>query len=219
MTPMMRAKGVLEMAAEASQGFEEKAFFDYHLYTLPRPATIANHETKQISLFDPASTAVTKKYLFRPESKPGAVDVIIKFTNSTKAGLGMPLPSGRVRMFKSDTDGSAVLLGESQIEHTPKDEEISLTVGTAFDIVAEDKIADARRISSQVEERDIEIELRNRKDTDVSVSIEKKLWGFWEVLSSSVKYEKKDANTIEMNVPVKAGEKQTVKLTVRFTNR
>ncbi len=129
----------LSMADMGSAGFEEKAFFEYHLYTLPRKATIADKETKQISLFEPASTGVEKIYVFRPEKDAKKVEVDIKFTNSKETGLGMPLPAGRVRMFKADDDGSMILLGEDMIDHTPKNEEVKMRVGYAFDIVAEDE--------------------------------------------------------------------------------
>ncbi|RKX26981.1 MAG: hypothetical protein DRP45_02190 [Candidatus Zixiibacteriota bacterium] len=145
--------------------------------------------------------------------------VKVEFVNSKDAGLGMPLPAGRVRMFKADSDGSLVLLGEDRIDHTPKDEEVSLTVGTAFDIAAEERLAEQTRISKLVENRKYEIELRNRKDEDVIVKVEKKLWGFWEVQECNFDYKQKDANTLVFQIPVKAGETVILELAVRFTSR
>ena len=221
--PMIRGGRSMEVdmlaASPKSAGFEEKAFFEYHLYTLPRKATVADKEIKQISLFEPASTSVKKIYLYEPEKDAENVKVKVEFTNSKESGLGIPLPAGRVRMFKADSDGSLILLGEDQIEHTPKDEKVDLTVGDAFDIVAEQTMANRTRISDRVEDRQFKIELRNRKKEDVTISVEKKLWGFWEVTTSSHPSTKKDANTLRFEVPVKAESTVTVDFTVRFTNR
>jgi hypothetical protein len=205
--------------AAAPAGFEEKAFFEYHMYTLPRPATLANNEIKQISLFEPASSTVEKVYIYQPDRNREDVQVKVEFKNSEETGLGMPLPAGRVRLFKADDDGSLVLLGEDRLDHTPKDEEISLTVGTAFDIKGEETIVNQTRISKKVEEREFEIELRNHKTQDVIVKVEKRLWGFWEVISASQEYNKKDVSTLEFEVPVAADSTAKVKFTVRFTSR
>ena len=199
-----------------TDGFAEKEFFEYHLYTLPRKATLADRETKQISLFDPAATGIEKVFTYKPDMNPKGVSVSLKFTNSKAAGMGMPLPAGRLRMFKADDDGSLVLLGEDRIKHTPRDEEVSVTVGTAFDIVAEERTTDQKRISQRVEERSFEIEIRNRKKEAVTVEIEKKLWGDWEILESSLEYEKKDAYTVRFDMPAAGGETVILSLRVRF---
>ncbi len=221
--PMMYAKGrTTEMFADglaASAPFEEKAFFEYHMYTLPRNATLADKEQKQISLFDPAKGTVAKEFLYRPSADTKAVKVMVKLKNSKESGLGMPLPAGRVRMFKADTDGMLVLLGEDQIEHTPKDDSLKVDIGTAFDITAEEKTMNITRVSNNVEERDFEIELRNRKSEGVTVRVEKDLWSYWEVLSSSLPWKKQDAQLVSVSVPIKANEVVTLKMKVRFTSR
>ena len=203
----------------SGKGFEEKAFFEYHLYTLPRKTTLANKEIKQISLFEPAEADVEKVFIYKPERNPKNVEVALKFLNSEKTGLGLPLPAGRVRLFKADDDGSLILLGEDWIEHTPKDEELNLKVGHAFDIAAEERLMDQTRISKQVEDRDYEIELRNRKTEAVTIKVEKKLYGFWEIVESNFEYTKKDAGTLLFEIPVGAGETVILKFKVRFTLR
>ena len=219
--PIPRPRAPMGMADEAvlmkasAAGFEEKEFFEYHMYTLPRKATIADNEIKQIALFDPASTAIKKEYYYQPESNPTKVKVVIKFTNSKESGLGIPLPAGRTRIFKADDDGSMVLLGEDNIDHTPRDEEVKLTIGYAFDISAEEKVLNYNRISPQIDEREYEIDLRNHKKENVTIKIEKKLYGDWEVTQSSHEFNKKDANTLTFEVPVKADGKETIKYTVR----
>ncbi|MEW5924005.1 MAG: DUF4139 domain-containing protein [Candidatus Zixiibacteriota bacterium] len=219
--PSPRTRAPMGMADEAvlmkssAAGFEEKEFFEYHMYTLPRKATIADNEIKQIALFEPASTAIKKEYYYQPEMNAKKVKVVIKFTNSKEAGLGIPLPAGRTRIFKADDDGSMVLLGEDNIDHTPRDEEVKLTIGYAFDISAEEKVVNYNRISPQVDEREYEIELRNHKKENVTIKIEKQLYGDWEVTQSSHEYKKKDANTLIFDVPVKTDGKEIVKYTVR----
>lgn len=221
--PMMFGKGrTTEMYADglaAAAPFEEKAFFEYHMYTLPRNATLADKEQKQISLFDPAKGTVTKEFLYRPSADAKAVKVMVKLKNSRESGLGMPLPAGRVRMFKADTDGMLVLLGEDQIEHTPKDDSLKVDIGTAFDITAEERTMNITRVSNNVEERDFEIELRNRKNEAVTVRVEKDLWSYWDVLSSSLPWKKQDAQLVSVSVPLKANEVVTLKMKVRFTSR
>ena len=213
-----KAPDISLMSAEYD-GFQEKAFFEYHLYTLPRKVTLANKEIKQISIFEPANTYVTKEYNFNPDANSKKVEVTINFTNSEETGLGMPLPAGRIRLFKGDDDGSLILLGEDNIDHTPKDEKLKVKVGNAFDIVAEEKMVNRTKISNKVDERSFEIEFRNHKKSPVTIKVTKNLWDFWEVLESNLPYIEKDARSIQFDVPVGADE--TVKLTykIRFTRQ
>jgi len=217
--PRVLAKGMAMAEADFAAGFEEKAFFEYHMYTLPRKATLADKEIKQISLFDPAQTSVEKIFTFRPDNHPTDVEVALKFVNAEKGGLGMPLPAGRVRLFKADDDGSVILLGEDLIKHTPRDEEVTVKVGNAFDVVAEERLMSQTRISPKVEDRKYEIELRNRKDSDITVRVEKRFYGYWEIMESSLAFKTKDANTVEFDVPVKAGQTVVLDCVVRFTTR
>jgi hypothetical protein len=215
--PSIRTTTMADM--ERGAGFEEKEFFEYHLYTLPRKTTLSDREKKQISLFEPASAKVKKIFIYQPDRNPTQVKVALNFVNSTSAGLGLPLPAGRVRLFQADEDGSLILLGEDKIAHTPRDEELKLTVGYAFDLVAKESLVKQERISSKVEEREMEIELRNRKEDPVTIQVEKKIWGFWEIIESTHEYKQKDANTVIFEVPVPAGETATVTYRVRFTSR
>jgi hypothetical protein len=217
--PMARGTGMMAMekAYAPSAGFEEKQFFEYHLYTLPRKATVADNEIKQIALFEPASTTVEKQYYFQPDQNDKKVKVTLEFKNATANGLGIPLPAGRTRVFKADSDGSMILLGEDSIDHTPKDEDVKLTIGYAFDISAEEDVLDYQKISSRVDEQSYQIKIRNHKEEDVTVNVEKKLYGDWEITTSSHQYQKKDANTVKFVVPVKADEEVAVNFTVRTT--
>ena len=131
----------------------------------------------------------------------------------------MPLPSGRVRLFKADDDGSMILLGEDKINHTPKDEELKLKVGNAFDIKGEYKVISHNRISQSIIEEEYEIELRNHKDENITVRVEKKLYGDWTVLESNYEYKKEDASTIIFQLPVAKDGKSKITLKIRFNNR
>lgn len=216
--PMPYAKDQVMMSEEAQAGFQERAFFEYHMYTLPRTATVADREIKQISLFDPASTQVKKVFKFKPEQNAKQVEVAVSFTNSEQTGLGMPIPAGRVRVFKADADGSMVLLGEDLIEHTPRNEEVDLRVGYAFDIAAEERLVNQTRISQTVTELEYEVEFRNRKKEAVTIQVEKKLWGIWEIPRADFEHRKKDAQTLEFSVNVPADQTVVAKYTVRITN-
>ncbi len=210
---------MMTAAPRAKAGVEENAFFEYHMYTLPRKATLADRESKQISLFEPARANVKKVFLYQPDRDSENVRVKVEFVNSKETGLGMPLPAGRVRMFQADVDGSLLLLGEDQINHTPKDEEVSIRVGDAFDVVGQQTLVNQTRVSKQVEDQEWKIELRNRKNEAIVVKVEKQFWGFWEILSANFTYVKKDANTVVFEVPVKADSTATIELTTRFTSR
>lgn len=212
--------GRMEMLAKATpmadDTFVEKEFFEYHLYTLPRPATLANNEIKQLSLFDPSPVGVKKEFHYYPDQYGNDVRVMLKFKNSKDDGLGIPLPAGRVRVFKADTDESMILLGEDRVDHTPKDEEVKLTIGNAFDIRAEINIVDQTRLSNKIEEQDLEITLRNHKNEDVEINVEKRLYGYWEIIESSMEYEKKSTNEIKFLASVAANDTTVIKFKVRF---
>ena len=204
---------------DESAGFEEKSFFEYHMYTLPRKATIADKEDKQISLFEPAQTESKKVFIYKPDMNPTKVEVALTFKNSKEFGLGMPLPAGRFRLFKADDDGSKILLGEDKIEHTPKDEKVSIKVGYAFDLTPEQKVTNNKRLSPNTDEQEFEITLTNHKDETVTILTEKKLYGFWEIVSADFEYTKKDANTIQFEQNIEKNGSKTLKFTVRFNRR
>lgn len=211
--------GIALMEKAGDAGFEEKAFFEYHLYTLPREATLVNNQSKQISLFEPASTRVNKVYRYQPDRNDRDVSVAIKFENRKANGLGMPLPEGRVRLFKADTDGSMILLGEDAIEHTPENEEVSLQVGNAFDIIGKHITRSQNRVSQNVEDQEFELTLTNRKKEPVTVEVVRTLYGNWQITQAPFEYTRKDAQTIEFKLDVPADGKTTVTYTVRFTYR
>ncbi|MCU7511779.1 MAG: DUF4139 domain-containing protein [Ignavibacteria bacterium] len=221
--PMFR-KDVNILAESSGQQFQEREFFEYHIYDLERPATLNNNETKQISLFQADNINVTKKYLYRSgfpvytygqQNQKPKVAVAVEFENTQKNNLGLPMPAGKVRVYKSD--GKTIeFVGEDMVDHTPKDEKIKLRIGDAFDIVAEENQTDNVRISDKVYEQAFEIKLRNRKKEDITVDVERMMGLNWEILSSSINYEKKDAQTVTFKVPVKKNEETVLKFRVRY---
>jgi hypothetical protein len=141
----------------------------------------------------------------------------MQFRNSQQNKLGMPLPAGTVRLYKRDSNGGQQLIGESAIGHTPKDEDVQLKVGTAFDIVASRKQTDFKRISSQILEYAYEIAIRNHKDGPVTVTVDEPILGDWEILSSNYRAEKTAAFSARFRVPV--GKDGEAKLTYRVRVR
>jgi len=201
--------------SRAASDFQQEQFFEYHLYTLDRPSTVRDNEIKQLSLFEPATVAAKKVYTYEGARYGDNVRVTMEFVNSESAGLGMPLPKGKVRAMKASSDGSLEFVGEDLIDHTPKDEEVRVYLGNAFDIIGERTIVNQRRIADRVVEIDISVNLRNHKDADISVVVVEHFWGDWSISSESHKFEKKDANTAEWRLPVTANGETTLTFTVR----
>ncbi len=242
MPQAMRNKVLYDVAvtAEAAPaGFEEKSFFEYHLYTLGRPATLPNNSTKQIELFDAASRVPARKKLvyyggdfggfygapmLDRELGPSSnteVDVWLTFRNDKDSGMGMPLPAGRIRVSQQDkADGSLEFIGEDTIKHTPKDEDIRVKLGTAFDVVGERRQTDfVVNSKGRVMEEAFEIKVRNHKEQAVEVVVRENLyrWSQWSLMQQSQASEKKDARTIEFPVKVAADGEATVTYRVRYT--
>ena len=214
---------VMEKSTVSDKQFQEKAFFEYHIYNLQRATTIANNETKQISLFEASDVPATKKYFYGSSSNrwywnqsgKKKVAVIIEFDNKKEFDLGIPMPKGKVRVYKSD--GEALeFIGEDLIDHTPKDETVKLKIGDAFDITAEEVQTVNKQISTKVWEQEYEITFKNHKKKNVTIEVERNLGTNWEILSSSFKYKKKDAFKILFNVPVKAGKESKLTFRVRY---
>ncbi|MCL5992270.1 MAG: DUF4139 domain-containing protein [Bacteroidetes bacterium] len=206
--------------AEREEQFKEKSFFEYHIYNLQRPTTIADNETKQISLFDVNDIKVTKKYIYRSGNyyNNSKVAVMVEFENKKENNLGIPMPQGKARLYKSDGE-SVEFIGEDMIDHTPKDEKIKLKVGDAFDIVVEDVEKDYKSISDKIHEHLYEIKIKNRKTENIVVEVERYLGYNWEILESSLDYEKKDAQNIIFKVPVEKEKEKVLTFKIRYKDR
>ena len=228
MPKMMRPammRGVMAMDAESGVAFQEQNVFEYHQYTLKRATTLLNNEKKQILFIQGGPASVAKEY--RADSANGygqydsgqklktPVGVFLRFKNIKKNGLGMALPAGTIRIFVKTADGSSQFTGESAINHTPKDEELTLKTGEAFDLVCERRQSDYKQMSNQMSESEWEITLKNRKESDAVIVLSEQLYGNWKLLSQSHPYEKKSAFAIEFKVSVPAGKEVKVKYRVQ----
>lgn len=237
---MMKGRRAEMAMADAAPAFEEKAFFEYHLYTLGFPTTLPENSTKQIELFPVArGVSCEKTLLYAGQAAPfynygsamvdrnfgvessKKVDVFISFKNNKENKMGMPLPAGRIRVSKLDTaDNSLEFIGEDRIDHTPKNEKVLLKLGSAFDVVGERRQADFRvDTNGKWMEEDIEIKIRNQKNEPVTVIVKESLyrWTNWRVLKSSMAYDKQDAHTIHFPVKLAKGAEGIVRYTVRYT--
>ena len=218
-----------DMAAKAAAApqFQQENFSEYHLYTLGRRTSVEDKETKQISLLQGSGVPVEKifvvngqNYYYHNAQNPGAplkdpVMVYYKFKNEEKAGLGIPLPAGNVRVYQKDSKGGILFAGEDRIDHTPKDENINIHIGNAFDVVAEHKQTDYKSISSHVWEMEYEITIRNHKDGPINVEVNEPIGGEWEMLSSTYKYNKTAAFAAQFIVPVAKDGKSVLKYRIR----
>jgi hypothetical protein len=192
--------------------FEERGLFEYHIYDLGRSTTIKNNEVKQLSLLEADKVKAEKIYTYRGARN---AEVSIRFENTQKNNMGMPLPEGIVRVMKKDKDGSFEFVGEDRIQHTPRDEKITLKVGDAFDLLGERTILDSRSTGDRSSKETIQITLKNRKDEDVTIDVVENMgYNTWEVITKSMDYEKKNAAEIVFHVPVKARSEQKVEYTV-----
>jgi len=174
--------------------FDQREFFDYHLYELSRPVTLQNNEIKQVTLFDEKSCQGQKIYTFRnavsrDSERPLAVEMHI--ANSRKNNLGIPLPAGVVRMFKRDIDQSMQLIGEDRIEHSSKNDTLQLTIGQAFDVRGKRIVKDRTAAHSRSEILSIEIQIRNRRSEAITVEVQENQRGDWFVKNASHLYEKR----------------------------
>ncbi|MFA5094105.1 MAG: DUF4139 domain-containing protein [Candidatus Omnitrophota bacterium] len=212
--------------------FEEKSFFEYHMYTLQRPATIKNNQNKQISLLNTSGAKVNKELIFDPskgknywwyysdkgETLKENARVELEIANSKDNNMGMPLPQGKVKVYKKDADGSLQFIGEDAIDHTPKDEKIRLYIGDSFDVVGE-RTRKNFKTEYRTAYETFEIVLRNHKEQDAQVKVVEKLWRYtnWEITESSVKFDKKDASTMEYTAKVPKNGETRLTYTVKYS--
>ena len=232
--------GAVAMAAPVT-GFAEKSFFEYHLYTLGRPATLANNSTKQIELFPTAhgvncektlvyygqagqyfgnyNAPVTDRNFGNQSSKK--VDVYLRFANREENKLGVPLPAGKMRVAKLDSaDQSLEFIGEDLIDHTPRNETIQVKLGSAFDVVGERRQVDFRSdVNAKWIEEDIEIKVRNQKNETVTVIVKESLyrWTNWSITKKNQAFEKIDARTVHFPLTIAKDGEGVVRFTVRYT--
>jgi hypothetical protein len=238
---MMKAQRSEAAMDAAAPQFRQSNLFEYKLYTLQRRTDLADNETKQIELTSARGVGAKKMFIydgigdewrswfhnysyrsqgsFGQQSNP-KVGVYVTFRNEEGEGLGMPLPKGKVRVYKRDGDGREQFIGEDQIDHTPKDEEVRLYLGNAFDIVGERVQKDFKTYAGgRVVEETIEIKVRNHKDSAAEVQVYEHPWRWaqWEIIGSSSAWAKVDQSTLKFPVRIARDGEASVKYTIRYS--
>jgi hypothetical protein len=240
---LLRSMDRARPAAQESRavGFEEKAFFEYHLYTLGRQTSVPDNSTKQIELFPAARGVSCEKTLVYYGAVPSygygpnpvtdrnyglqmnrKVDVYLAFRNAPDQNMGMPLPAGRIRVSKLDTaDSTLEFIGEDTIDHTPRNEKVLIKMGSAFDVVGERRQVNFTvDTSRKTMTEEIEVKLRNQKKKEsVSVIVKENLyrWVNWSITHKTHEFEKQDARTVHFPVRIAPGGEATVRYTVTYT--
>jgi hypothetical protein len=210
---------VMELAAkaasprDASRDFAEEGFFEYHLYTLDGRTTLKHQQTKQLALMSAAAVPVTKRLMYygaqdyyrnsygMPISNQ-KVAVLLEIKNSAEHHLGLPLPKGKVRVYKADSAGSQQFIGEDWIDHTPKNERLRIKLGDAFDVVGERTQKDWRKLGPGLWEVEWEVALRNHKKQEQTVTVIEPVPGDWQVLHATHAFEKPETHTLRFTIPV-----------------
>jgi hypothetical protein len=242
------AGGAVGYAADAMEqraagpAVTERAFEEYHLYTLERPTTVLDREIKQVEFVRASNVPAQRIYVYdgfkldqryrgwdyssiRTQAEYGTASnpkvwVMLEFENSEKSHLGMPLPKGKVKVYRRDVDERNEFIGEDQIDHTPKDETVRLYTGNAFDLVGERRQTNFRLDSSgHWADETFEIKLRNHKKEAVQVRVVEHMyrWIQWDITSKSMDFRKTDARTIEFRPTIAAGGEATIIYTVHYT--
>jgi hypothetical protein len=216
----LRKSGAMAMAEAAPAAMAEESLFEYHLYTLSRPTTIADNQTKQVALLNAGKVPVRKELVFHGQdyyyrnrynslgSRLKASAYII-FENREEQGLGMPLPKGVVRVYKQDSAGHAQFVGEDRIDHTPRNEQLRLKLGEAFDVTANKKQISYKKANyghpfSYAAEITFRLELKNAKDRPLSVKVQEPIPGDWKILGESHHHRKVASNLAEWQIEIPA---------------
>lgn len=232
-----RANAVMMAAAPAPApmaGMAQESLFEYHLYTLGRPTSIAENQTKQVLLLTGTGVPVSKElllkgndYYYRQSAgelgKKLKVAVFVAFDNTESAKLGLPLPKGIVRVYKKDSGGNAQFVGEDSIDHTPKNETVRLKLGEAFDVTADKRQTDFKKLTGDgkynyVFESAFEIVLKNAKKEAVTVTVQEPMPGDWKLLSETLPHTKGASNTAvwQVKVPPEGNTTLSYRALVRY---
>ena len=204
-------------AAKAVPAFTEKSFAEYHLYELGRKTTVKDHETKQIELLDVTGIPVVRHYAYRGQGNK--VEVLLQFKNdkAVREGLGVPLPKGTVRVFQHDRDGQLEFAGTDSLDHTPKNELVSVRLGYASDLTAERLQTNLQGGFNQ-QAQSFEIRLRNHKTESVVVDVIERINGHanWTMLKQSQPFTQRDVNTLVFLAALKPNTEAVVSYTIQY---
>jgi hypothetical protein len=221
-------------AAAPAPNMREESLFEYHLYTLAHPTTIADNQTKQVALLDAADVHVRKELLVQGDQRAYReprgelwqdldVSVYLDATNDEASNLGLPLPAGVVRIYQRDSDANLQFIGEDRIDHTPKNESLRLQLGRSFDVTAERRQTAFTKLSGSGPwkyqfEGAYEIRVKNAKPEAQRVTVQERIPGDWTMLEESAAHEKGNANTAlwRLEVPAEGESRLSYRVRVRF---
>lgn len=213
----------------ARPAMTQESFSEYHLYTLGHRTSINNSETKQVSMLSGTAIPVRKRYVvdgqavyYRNVQHPGSplrddVAAYYEFRNDAVSGLGMPMPAGTVRVYQADAKGATQFAGEDRIDHTPKDETLSLRIGTAFDVVCERNQTFFQKIAPSTYELAYSVVLRNHKPVPIEVTVNEPIGGSWRMVNASHPWKQTGAWASQFTVPVAADGSATLTYRVIVT--
>ncbi len=226
MHPMAKAMRGEVMMADAVAPMAEESLLEYHLYTLDRPTTIAENQTKQVALLSASGIPARKELVLKGADyyytgqygeigTKMKVGVFIKFDNKESSKLGLPLPKGVLRVYKKDSAGNAQFVGEDNIDHTPKNESVRLKLGDAFDVTADKKQTDFKTLprpskGNSAFESAFELTLKNAKKEKVTVTVQEPISGDWKILSESHPHTKANSHLAVWKIDVPAEGKTTL---------
>lgn len=196
----------------------ERKFFDYHIYEVNFPVTLNDKEEKQIQWLQPKDAKVEKRYFYENGNEQESnLDVRVKFKNDKASGIGESLPAGIVRVFKRDTDGALELIGEDNLDHTSVDDDVTLTLGKAFDVKGTRVVTDQSAKREKYQCQTIQITLKNRQEKETApVTVVENFWAYgeWEIKDNSDSFKKRSANSIEFNVTLAPKSEKTITYTL-----
>jgi hypothetical protein len=229
----MEAMAAPMVTVTAKRGATEESFFEYHLYTLPGAVSLAENQTKQVAMLEAPRIAATRVlesrgggywYMSRVgQMQPQPASISLKFDNKETAGLGKPLPGGVVRVYKDDSSGQTQFVGEDNIRHTPRNEEVTLNLGQAFDVTVNRKQTDFKQVNTpegQLSEATSswEVTVKNGKKKPVDVRVVETMQGDWTVTAESLPHKKESANEAVWTVRAPAEGQTTFTYTVLTRN-
>ena len=222
----MVAKGMVMADMAAPAPMAEESLLEYHLYTLDRPTTIAENQTKQVALLSASQIPARKELVLRGAEyyytaqygEIGTklkVSVFVEFDNNEASKLGMPLPKGILRVYKKDNAGNAQFVGEDRIDHTPKNETVRLKLGESFDVTADKKQTAFKPLSSMLKghsayESAFEFTLKNAKKDKMTVIVQEPIGGDWKIIDESHPHKKANSNLAVWKIDVPAEGKTTL---------
>ncbi|MBW2506904.1 MAG: DUF4139 domain-containing protein [Deltaproteobacteria bacterium] len=218
----------------AAPRMTQESLLDYHLYSLDRPTNIMENQTKQVSLLQADKISSSKEYLLKGQDyyyrniygdlgSKIKVAIYLSFENTKQENLGLPLPKGIVRVYKKDSSGAVQFVGEDRIDHTPENETVRLMLGYAFDITADRKQTDFKKLAgfgeyNYVFESSYRIELKNGKDEEALVRVVEPMPGDWQIISENHTHKRISSSAAEwhITVPAKGSSELLYRVKVRF---